>query len=80
MPDHGSGDLSPILLRQIIKDVRLTPEESWGTGSNCERDRSRNARRIDEAGTVRAGGAAEQLAASAVGLGTATSSRASRGT
>ena len=24
---HGSRDISPFLLRQIIKDIRLTPEE-----------------------------------------------------
>lgn len=27
IPFHGSRDLSPFLLRQIIKDIRLTPEE-----------------------------------------------------
>ncbi len=27
VPDHGGRDLSPILLRQIIKDIGLTPEE-----------------------------------------------------
>ena len=27
VPFHGSRDISPILLRQIIKDVGLTPEE-----------------------------------------------------
>ncbi len=27
VPDHGGRDLSPGLLRQIIRDVRLTPEE-----------------------------------------------------
>jgi len=27
VPVHGSRDISPILLRQIIKDVRLTPDE-----------------------------------------------------
>jgi predicted RNA binding protein YcfA (HicA-like mRNA interferase family) len=27
VPDHGARDLSPLLLRQIIKDIRLTPEE-----------------------------------------------------
>ncbi len=27
VPDHGSRDLSPILLRQIIKDIGLTPDE-----------------------------------------------------
>jgi predicted RNA binding protein YcfA (HicA-like mRNA interferase family) len=27
VPFHGSRDVSPFLLRQIIKDIRLTPEE-----------------------------------------------------
>lgn len=27
VPDHGSRDVSPILLRQIIKDIDLTAEE-----------------------------------------------------
>ena len=27
VPDHGGRDISPILLRQIIKDIGLTPEE-----------------------------------------------------
>lgn len=27
VPDHGSRDLSPILLRQIIKDIGLTANE-----------------------------------------------------
>jgi predicted RNA binding protein YcfA (HicA-like mRNA interferase family) len=27
VPFHGGRDISPILLRQIIKDVRLTQEE-----------------------------------------------------
>lgn len=27
VPDHGGRDLSPILLRQIIKDIKMTPEE-----------------------------------------------------
>jgi predicted RNA binding protein YcfA (HicA-like mRNA interferase family) len=27
VPDHGSRDLSPIILRQIIKDIGLTAEE-----------------------------------------------------
>ena len=27
VPDHGSRDLSPILLRQIIKDIGLTADE-----------------------------------------------------
>lgn len=27
MPDHGGRDLSPILLRQIIKDIGLTPDD-----------------------------------------------------
>ena len=27
VPDHGSRDISPILLRQIIKDIKLTTEE-----------------------------------------------------
>lgn len=27
VPDHGFRDLSPLLLRQIIKDIRLTPNE-----------------------------------------------------
>ena len=27
VPFHGSRDISPILLRQIIKDIGLTPEE-----------------------------------------------------
>ncbi len=27
VPDHKGHDLSPILLRQIIKDIRSTPEE-----------------------------------------------------
>lgn len=27
VPDHGSRDLSPILLRQIIKDIGLTPDD-----------------------------------------------------
>ncbi|MDD3439831.1 MAG: type II toxin-antitoxin system HicA family toxin [Kiritimatiellae bacterium] len=27
VPDHGGRDLSPILLRQIIKDIGLTPDE-----------------------------------------------------
>ncbi len=30
VPDHGSRDLSPILLRQIIKDIGLTPDEFLG--------------------------------------------------
>ena len=30
MPDHGGRDLSPILLRQIIKDIGLTPDEFLG--------------------------------------------------
>ena len=27
VPFHGSRDISPFLLRQIIKDIRLTPDE-----------------------------------------------------
>ena len=27
VPFHGGRDLSPFLLRQIIKDIRLTPDE-----------------------------------------------------
>ena len=27
VPDHGSRDLSPIILRQIIKDIGLTQDE-----------------------------------------------------
>jgi predicted RNA binding protein YcfA (HicA-like mRNA interferase family) len=27
VPDHGGRDLSPILLRQIIKDIKMTAEE-----------------------------------------------------
>lgn len=27
VPVHGSRDLSPILLRQICKDIQMTPEE-----------------------------------------------------
>jgi predicted RNA binding protein YcfA (HicA-like mRNA interferase family) len=27
VPFHGDRDISPILLRQIIKDIGLTPEE-----------------------------------------------------
>ena len=27
VPDHGSRDLSPIILRQIIKDIGLTADE-----------------------------------------------------
>jgi predicted RNA binding protein YcfA (HicA-like mRNA interferase family) len=27
VPFHGSRDISPLLLRQIIKDIRVTPEE-----------------------------------------------------
>ena len=27
VPFHGSRDVSPFLLRQIIKDIRSTPEE-----------------------------------------------------
>jgi predicted RNA binding protein YcfA (HicA-like mRNA interferase family) len=27
VPFHGSRDVSPILLKQIIKDIRLTPDE-----------------------------------------------------
>lgn len=27
VPFHGGRDISPFLLRQIIKDIRLTPEE-----------------------------------------------------
>ena len=27
VPDHGSRDLSPILLRQIIKDIGLSADE-----------------------------------------------------
>jgi predicted RNA binding protein YcfA (HicA-like mRNA interferase family) len=27
VPFHGSRDISPFLLRQIIKDIRLSPEE-----------------------------------------------------
>jgi predicted RNA binding protein YcfA (HicA-like mRNA interferase family) len=27
VPDHGSRDISPIILRQIIKDIGLTPDE-----------------------------------------------------
>jgi predicted RNA binding protein YcfA (HicA-like mRNA interferase family) len=27
VPDHGSRDVSPILLRQIAKDIGLTPDE-----------------------------------------------------
>jgi predicted RNA binding protein YcfA (HicA-like mRNA interferase family) len=27
VPDHGSRDLSPIILRQIIKNIGLTPDE-----------------------------------------------------
>jgi predicted RNA binding protein YcfA (HicA-like mRNA interferase family) len=32
VPFHGSRDISPFLLRQIIKDIRLTPEESCAIG------------------------------------------------
>jgi len=27
VPDHGSRDLSPIILRQIVKDIGLTPDQ-----------------------------------------------------
>lgn len=27
VPDHGARDLSPIILRQILKDIGLTPDE-----------------------------------------------------
>jgi predicted RNA binding protein YcfA (HicA-like mRNA interferase family) len=27
LPFHGGRDISPFLLRQIIKDIRLTPEQ-----------------------------------------------------
>jgi predicted RNA binding protein YcfA (HicA-like mRNA interferase family) len=27
VPFHGSRDVSPLLLRQILKDIRVTPEE-----------------------------------------------------
>ncbi|HOO20483.1 MAG TPA: type II toxin-antitoxin system HicA family toxin [Kiritimatiellia bacterium] len=27
VPDHAGRDLSPVLLRQIIKDIGLTPDE-----------------------------------------------------
>ena len=27
VPDHGSRDLSPILLRQIVKDIGLTADD-----------------------------------------------------
>jgi len=27
VPFHGSRDVSPLLLKQIIKDIRITPEE-----------------------------------------------------
>jgi predicted RNA binding protein YcfA (HicA-like mRNA interferase family) len=27
VPFHGSRDVSPLLLKQIIKDTRITPEE-----------------------------------------------------
>jgi predicted RNA binding protein YcfA (HicA-like mRNA interferase family) len=27
VPFHGGRDISPFLLKQIIKDIRLTPEE-----------------------------------------------------
>ena len=27
VPDHGSRDLSPIILRQIIKNIGLNPDE-----------------------------------------------------
>jgi predicted RNA binding protein YcfA (HicA-like mRNA interferase family) len=27
VPFHGSRDISPFLLRQIIKDIRLTPDD-----------------------------------------------------
>ena len=27
IPDHGGRDLSPILLRQIVRDIGLTPDE-----------------------------------------------------
>jgi len=27
VPFHGSRDISPLLLKQIIKDIRITPEE-----------------------------------------------------
>ena len=27
VPFHGSRDVSPLLLKQIIKDARITPEE-----------------------------------------------------
>jgi predicted RNA binding protein YcfA (HicA-like mRNA interferase family) len=30
VPFHGSRDVSPLLLRQIIKDIRSTPEEFLG--------------------------------------------------
>ncbi len=30
VPVHGSRDISPILLRQIIKDVKLSTEEFLG--------------------------------------------------
>lgn len=28
VPVHGARDIPPFLLRQIIKDIRVTPEES----------------------------------------------------
>ena len=30
VPNHGSRDLSPILLRQIIKDIGMTADEFLG--------------------------------------------------
>ena len=27
VPFHGGRDISPLLLKQIIKDIRITPEE-----------------------------------------------------
>jgi predicted RNA binding protein YcfA (HicA-like mRNA interferase family) len=27
VPFHGSRDVSPLLLKQIIKDIRITPED-----------------------------------------------------
>jgi predicted RNA binding protein YcfA (HicA-like mRNA interferase family) len=27
VPFHGSRDISPLLLKQIIKDIQITPEE-----------------------------------------------------
>jgi predicted RNA binding protein YcfA (HicA-like mRNA interferase family) len=27
VPDHGGRDVSPLLLRQIVRDVAMTPEE-----------------------------------------------------